>query len=351
MKKYYGIELLRFLSSLTIVIYHWGTSFGQLNLSSSYPYRSILGAIYNHGSYAVSIFFVISGLVFSNIYLNQEKSSFGNFFIKRLARLYPLHILTLFLLVIIQFILFKILGSYQLYTFNDFYHFLLNFFFILGWGLEEGRSFNSPAWTVSFEIVIYFIFFFSIWLINKFKILAIIFIYGIFLLIDKIAVYDVKDIGFLNSLGMLDWFIDFCRLFFSGVFLFFITKKFKNFKYLILIALIGLFFSFVGNFKLHLFCFSLVLCFILIDNLKVFDGLKKTFQILGNLTYSMYLFHTVTFLIIFLILTIFDKINLFYEDYFFFFYIFFTFAISFYSFKFFEKPLNKKIREKLIKFK
>ena len=349
MKKYYGIELLRFLSSLTIMIYHWGTSFGHLNLNSSYPYTSSLKIIYNHGSYAVAIFFVISGLVFSNIYLNQEKSTLSNFFIKRLARLYPLHILTLFLIIVIQFIFFKILGSYQLYTFNDFYHFLLNFFFILGWGLEEGRSFNSPAWTVSFEIVIYFIFFFSIWLINKFKILSVIFIYGIFLSIDKLVSYNITDISFLNSVSMLDWFIDFCRLFFSGVFLFFLTKKFENFKYLLLVALIGLIFSFIGNFKLHLFCPSLVLFFILIDNFKVLDGLRKIFQLLGNLTYSMYLFHTVTFLTSFLILTIFNKINLFYESYFFLFYIFFTFTISFYSFKYFEKPLNKKIREKLIK--
>jgi len=87
----------------------------------------------------------------------------------------------------------------------------------------------------------------------------------------------------------------------------------------------------------------------LIDNFKVLDGLRKIFQLLGNLTYSMYLFHTVTFLTSFLILTIFNKTNLFYESYFFLFYIFFTFTISFYSFKYFEKPLNKKIREKLIK--
>ena len=87
MKRYYGIEFLRFISSLSIVIYHWGTSFSPLNLNENYIYNNFLSLIYLYGDTAVSIFFVISGIVFSNIYLNKKNISFRNFFIKRFARL------------------------------------------------------------------------------------------------------------------------------------------------------------------------------------------------------------------------------------------------------------------------
>ena len=341
MKKYYGVELLRFFSAISIMIYHYGTSFFYLNLNGSFPYPSLLKLIYTYGEYAVSIFFAISGLVFSSLYLQQNKDdSFKKFFIKRFARLYPLHILTLFLIIIIQIIFLKTSGSFQLYTFNDFYHFLLHVSFLYGWGLEEGRAFNSPIWTVSLEIAIYFIFFFSIKIMKKYKILSVLFIYIILLFIDKTEVFQ--------SAGPSQ-FIGFARLFFSGVFIFLITKKFENFKYLIFISFIGISLSFIGNFKLYLFCPSLLLFFILVDNFRILDKSRTYFQLLGSLTYSIYLFHTVTILISFFILDSFNKIYLFYSNYFFIIYLFFTILISFYSFKYFEKPLNLKIRDKFIK--
>ena len=105
MKQYYGIELLRFFSSVGIMVYHYSTSFFYLNLGNAYPFSSSLNLIYIYGDYAVSTFFVISGLVFSNIYLRQNNNeSLKKFFIKRFARLYPLHILTLILILFLQLI-------------------------------------------------------------------------------------------------------------------------------------------------------------------------------------------------------------------------------------------------------
>jgi len=347
MKKYYGIELLRFFCSLSIVIYHWGTSFFYLNLKDNYPYKFLFNWIYANGNYAVSVFFVISGLVFSNIYLQQnDRTSFINFFIKRFARLYPLHILTLFLIIIIQFLFLKIFGSYQLYTFNDFYHFLLNISFVLGWDLEVGNSFNSPVWTVGLEIVIYFFFFFLITSINRYKIPLILFVYVIFLLFDKTK---VSELPYIKKFITFEYFIDFVRLFFSGVFIFLIEQKYKNSKYLLPVTVVFLIYAFIGNFKLYLFCPSLVLLFVLIDNLTVSDKLKNAFQFLGNLTYSMYLFHTVTFLFSLFILKLFNKMDLFYSDLFFIFYLLLTVGISLCSFNYYEKILNRKIRENFLK--
>ncbi len=224
MRKYYGIELLRFLASLCIVIFHWGFSFAVLDLAENKTYSLILNKIYLHGGVAVSIFFVISGIVFSNIYLDQKnKSTFKDFFIKRFARLYPLHIITLLLIILIQFLFFKYFGSYQLYEDNTFYHFFLNIFLILGLGFEDGKSFNQPVWSVAIEIYVYFIFFFLISLMKKYRIITVICVYLIILIIDK---SNIVKLDFLNrNSNYTVPFLDYARLFFSGVFLFLIEKK------------------------------------------------------------------------------------------------------------------------------
>ena len=69
-----------------------------MEMEKNHSFGNFLKILYQKGDYAVFVFFVISGVVFSNVYLTQRKNeNFYNFFIKRFARLYPLHILTLFL--------------------------------------------------------------------------------------------------------------------------------------------------------------------------------------------------------------------------------------------------------------
>jgi peptidoglycan/LPS O-acetylase OafA/YrhL len=346
MRKFYGIELLRFVASLLIVIYHWGLSFDFLNLAENHTYQNVLSIIYLHGGIAVSIFFVISGVVFSNIYLEEKgNSSFKNFFVKRFARLYPLHIITLFLIIIIQFLFFKIFGSNQLYILNDFYHFFLNVFLLLGIGLEEGRSFNSPVWTVAQEIYIYFIFFYLITLFKKYQIRIVLLVYSFILIIDKT---NATELDFISRYVHLDFFVDFARLFFSGVLIFLIEKKFKNSKYLYIGTVLLLIITSIGKFYFFIFVPSLVMLFVLLDKIIISKQIKKIFVVLGSLTYSMYLLHTVTFLYLLFILKTFDKMSFFYSNFSFIFYLIGTILISLLSFNYIEKPLNIKIRKKFL---
>lgn len=347
MQKYYGIELLRFFSSLSIVIYHWGTSFGLMKMEKNYPYESFLKLIYDYGVHAVPVFFVISGLVFANVYLTHEKKeTLHNFTIKRFARLYPLHLLTLVLILFLQIIFYNLFGNYELYTFNDFYHFLLKITFILGWGFENGRSFNEPVWTVGLEIAIYYIFFSLITIIKKNRMSIIFLVYFFFLFVDKAKLTEfsiIKD--FINFF----YFIEFAKLFFSGILIFFIIHQFKNSLKLFFFSSFLFIFSFIGSFKLHIFCFSLVLLFVLMDNLKLNKKLKKIFIFLGSLTYSLYLLHTLTFLIFLLLFKYFDITNIFYLNLTFIFYLFFTFMLSVISYFYFEKKANVFIRSKYLK--
>ena len=349
MQRFYNIEFLRFLCALAVAIYHWGISFELMKMDSNETFSHVLNIIYGYGDKAVPVFFVISGLVFANVYLSKtQNETLYNFSIKRLARLYPLHILTLFLILFLQILFLKIYGKFELYTFNDFYHFFLNLTFLLGWMFEYGRSFNSPVWTVGQEIFVYFIFFFLIFYIKKYRIKLVFLVYLIFLFIDKM---NYIELNFIKNFIYLNYFIDFIRLFFSGVFIFLIINKIRYPKLLTLLSLLLLAFSFLGSFKLHLFCFSLVLLFVLLDKLNLSEKLKKCFTFLGSLTYSIYLLHTFTFLIFLFFLKLLDKVDLFYSEITFVVYIIFTLFLSIISFKFFENRMNKIIRNRLLSYK
>jgi len=173
-QKLYLIEFLRFFASLMVVIWHYQHFFlpynsnSLIDMNSDYKLISLFPS-YNIGILGVYIFFCISGIVFAATYLNKEKISINNFFFRRFARLYPLHLITLVIIAIIQLYNIKIFGKYEIYLLNDLKHFFLNLFFISNWGFQDGHSFNGPIWSVSTEFLVYILFFFSINFLNKSK--------------------------------------------------------------------------------------------------------------------------------------------------------------------------------------
>ena len=115
------------------------------------------------GSLAVPMFFLMSGAIFAHNYSDKiisSKIDFREFFLRRIARLYPLHFVTLVATAAFQILIFLEVGRFFIYKFNDVYHFALNLFFISDWGFEHGSSFNGPVWSVSHEIFLYICFYF-----------------------------------------------------------------------------------------------------------------------------------------------------------------------------------------------
>tara|TARA_B100001057_G_scaffold370514_1_gene374429 strand:- start:322 stop:1371 length:1050 start_codon:yes stop_codon:yes gene_type:complete len=343
MKKYYSIEFLRFLSSLSVLIYHYRHFFNPLNIlsNSNYetskntlPFFDFFEPFYDYGIYGVHVFYAISGFVFAHVYLGTRKNtSFKEFSINRLARLYPLHFATLIIVCFVQFLFLINYGKFQFDLINDFYHFFLQVFFISSWGFENGHSFNAPIWSVSIEIGIYLLFFVLIGFIQKYKLKLIIFLNIFLIVIDKT--------GVIQSL-----FLECARLFFSGVLVYYIViNKYKS-LILFFISLSFLAISFIGNFKTFIFCPALILFFLSFEKIIVKDKIKNYFITLGNWTYALYLSHVpIQLLIIFILDKCCNLSNTFNNNLFFFFYFISLFFLSHLIFNYFEKPLNKKIRE------
>ena len=100
MKKYYHIELLRFLCALTVAIYHWGISFELMNMETNDTFSNLLNVLYEYGDKAVPVFFVISGFVITKSIIRNiqnNKFSFLEFYFKRIKRILPVvyHMLVL----------------------------------------------------------------------------------------------------------------------------------------------------------------------------------------------------------------------------------------------------------------
>jgi len=347
MKKFYYIEILRFIAALSVLIFHYQHFFQPFSSVSQtdylanktlQPFYTLLEIFYNYGHYGVPLFWTISGFVFAFVYLGAQKNTSGkSFFINRFARLYPLHFATLLIVALLQIVSNKYVSNYQIYQYNDLYHFFLNIFFVSGWGFTEGYSFNYPIWSVSVELIIYLVFFIFISNLNKYKIKFLFLLYLILLGVDKLGL----DGGDENIKSI---FIDCAKLFFSGTFVFFLYERFKNKLYLILLSVLLILLSWVGNFKLFLF-FPAILLFFAAIEIFMHDKAKRTFEFFGNLTYALYLLHIPVQIIIILIFNYFNIMDeIFLNNYFFILYLLLMIVLSFVSFKFYEKPINNKIR-------
>lgn len=164
----YSLDVLRGVAALSVVFWHWqhffydGTALTSAFSFASQPLVGTFKIFYVYGWLAVDLFFCLSGFIFYWLYAHRVASravSSREFFILRFSRLYPLQLLTLLLVLLGQSAYTRVAGSPFVFPNNDAFHFLLNVFFVSGWSVDFGPSFNTPSWSVSVEVALYGLFF------------------------------------------------------------------------------------------------------------------------------------------------------------------------------------------------
>ncbi|MGE5384604.1 MAG: acyltransferase family protein [Betaproteobacteria bacterium] len=153
------LDSIRGLAALGVAVMHYGAVF---NTPVAW---SLLAPIYGRGWLFVDLFFSLSGYVLCHTYLSalNDRSHLRDFMIRRLARLYPLHFVTLMLCVGLQFVLAD-QGGYRSEN-ADAYHFALNLLLLQNSGLQAGGSFNGISWSISCEFIINIVF--AFWCIGS----------------------------------------------------------------------------------------------------------------------------------------------------------------------------------------
>ncbi|CAB3760157.1 acyltransferase family protein [Paraburkholderia humisilvae] len=149
-KRLYELDSLRGLAAVGIVCWHY------TNMWHTTPLAGIFAPFYTYGLLLVDFFFVLSGFVLARAYWNDHRrESTARNIIERIARIYPLHFVTLISVIPIQFALQHRIGPLDyLFKYNNAYHFTLNVFLLNNSGLEQGFSFNTPAWSISTEMLV-----------------------------------------------------------------------------------------------------------------------------------------------------------------------------------------------------
>ena len=149
------LEALRGWAALMVVLFH----------ASAFNSALVQNTLIRHGDLFVDFFFCLSGFVISLSYLDRLSSTADliAFQTKRFLRLYPLHITVLLAFVGVEVA--KLLVETRLgltlqkpaFSANDLSSFLNNLFLTHGL-FEEALTWNHPSWSISVEFFTYLAF-------------------------------------------------------------------------------------------------------------------------------------------------------------------------------------------------
>ena len=190
-----ALTTLRFFAALWVVLY---TAWPHLDVA-------FVPVAVTKGYLGVETFFVLSGFILSHVYLEaagEKRFRYGGFLWARLARVYPLHLVTLFGMIVLGVVAtaagMSIDGS--LTHWRDLpAHLTLTH----AWGLATSSAFNHPSWSISAEWAAYLsfpAFAFVAWRLRDRPVLATVlaatFALGLYAVFEPLAGYSLTEATF-----------------------------------------------------------------------------------------------------------------------------------------------------------
>jgi len=358
--KIVGIELLRFASAVSVLVFHYylflgiettGNNLDSLDVERL-PFYSFLKPLYAEGGRGVQVFWCISGFIFFWKYgepISRRKTAGFEFFVLRFSRLYPLHFLTLMLVALLQSVYFLKAGSYFVYQNNDWYHFILQLLFASDWGFQKAFSFNGPIWSISVEVLVYALFYFTVR-------------HGGVSPLTMVLISAAAGAVFVSHLTFNPLF-SCIMLFYIGGFTALVFKKVgANERLSSLVSTLALVViaAVVTAISLHtgmtrkispywyvLVC-SPALIFLFAKHLQLSGRWAVFLSVLGNMTYSSYLLHFPLFLLVATLAKHADATIPLNEPLFFTCFIGITLTLSYFCYRYVEMPSQDWIRRRLL---
>ncbi len=344
---YFALDGVRVMAAVAVLFWHYQHFFMPSALSQVTPAQRMLsplysffGPIYDYGYIAVQIFWILSGFVFAAVYVERQVTNVS-FFWARFARLYPLHMFTLIVVATLQSLSVAVVGHEQIYSYNDWYHFILQVFMASQWGFQHGSSFNGPIWSVSVEILLYLAFWLVLPLIRKAQlnvafILAL--ICWIFANFSEAAGYLVWTGGSYFFAGVAVWRFQNKTQSRPSIIACFAALSFAS--GLIILARLP---QFENSLAVPMIAIGLLGLALALDRSALQRYLKHT-KPMGDLTYGIYLWHVPVQIAALIALQYRGASNLAYSPYFLIGFLFTVIALAAVSFRYFELPLRVKFR-------
>ncbi|MEN8723783.1 MAG: acyltransferase [Alphaproteobacteria bacterium] len=157
---------MRGVGALIVAFYHF-----RLEIPDQVAFNATTLNIFTELHVFLDMFFLVSGVVIFTVYSNlfekgTSRSAIKKYLMARLARIYPLHIFALLLVLLLQ-VSRPLAGALGLidtdatifdgaaYSVGAF---LSNLFMLQSLGLHDTLTWNAPSWTISVEMVAYLAF-------------------------------------------------------------------------------------------------------------------------------------------------------------------------------------------------
>jgi exopolysaccharide production protein ExoZ len=335
MNRIHNLDYLRGLAAFSIMIYHYMSwTYGDFTSDT------ILGRL---GIYGVSIFYVLSGLTLSVVYLDKmalTKKDLGKFYLKRILRIFPLLWMA------------TILTTVVLRDFSDIQKIILNLSGLFGFVAWE-KYIATGAWSIGNELVFYMFFPVFIYLTKFHKGLMIILslslffiaLYFSFFVLDPKNGLSIQWKNYVNPLNQVFLFL--------GGFLIAMFLKNRNVNNLFLVmslVISTLFFVLypasgdtislvTGTNRLLFSAICFLICFCVFKlHFQFPKVIHKPLTLIGEASYSLYLLHPIIWKITSFFLNLvnerFFKLP---QEYNILFSILLTIVVSNWSYEYFEK--------------
>lgn len=345
-----GLEVVRFASALSVLVWHYPHFFyvggAPANLvRTDLPLHGLLHLFYEHGFYGVQVFWCISGFIFTWKYraaIADRLVSPKDFFVRRLSRLYPLHLATLLAVAALQPLYAARQGAYFVYQHNGLSDFVAQLFMASGWGLSPGESFNAPIWSISVEVLVYALFFAILRRGGRSPLVNV----GLLLLCLAARRLDIHHplvdcVAFFYAGGLAAMALE--ALADSPL-----RRPLAGLAALAVVAVPLLFPDRVGQHKnLFLLAWVPALLFVVAQPLRLPPALERAIEAAGNMTYSSCLLQFPIQLALSLALLGTETARLFYSPVVFTAYIVATLVAARLAYRFFEAPAQDTIRRRL----
>jgi peptidoglycan/LPS O-acetylase OafA/YrhL len=268
------------------------------------PYLpEIIMTVIQMGYLAVDFFFVLSGFIltwkYQSVFKKPTLAIFYDFFVKRVARIYPLHVITLLFFATIPLALVVTGREVQFSDRFSLDSLPFHFFLIQNWGWSNIPSWNVPSWSISTELFAYLSLPLGLYVINRLnRVTLIILLLSIYLF--SIIYLNMQGVESLAAVMLGFPSIVRCIYgFYFGVFTALVAPHVKNhssgvFFILALSVLIA-----VTTYKIEQYyyvpaLFSLILLALLGSPKIVHKGLEcRPILYLGEISFSIYLLHYV----------------------------------------------------------
>ena len=297
---------LRGIAAMYVVFFH------LLLLENAFVHGSAVAQFFQWGSYAVDLFFILSGFILNWVYLSVSNSLDWPAYLRaRAARILPLYYLTTLLCLLIMACGYfryggKYLGEYSLLLRRLFSNSILASGIVGG----AGETFNRPAWSISVEFFCYLAIFpvlvcIKSFLANKAYALAALIILVCLLTHCLVLCYGAAPIPIYHWKWDFTWIMRGICGFSAGFFLCSIYLKSTSWKIssglinLIILVFISICLLIRFNFfqpLVALYILPVLVFFTAMDKGIAANLLKaRLFQWLGERSYSIYLWHWLFF--------------------------------------------------------